>query len=273
MSALLPADARVLLVGAGNMGGAMLHGWLAAGMRPEQVTVVSPSLRAMPDGVRVVADVPDADVARFDVIVLALKPQQLGNLRSERFAQHAPRLLVSVLAGVEIAMLAPLCAAKAVVRAMPNLPIAIGKGVVALYGAPEDAEARALTERLMMPLGLVDWIGDEALFDVVTALAGSGPGFLFRFIDALGTAGAALGIPADQAARFALATVAGSAAMAEVAGASPAVLADRVASKGGSTREGLNVLDRDDALVRLLIDTLAAATTRNREMAEAARAG
>ena len=155
MIAVLPPDASILLVGAGNMGGAMLRGWLAAGMRPDQVTVVSPSLRTMPDGVRVVADIPDAGSSRFDVIVLALKPQQLSSLHNERFAGLAPDLLVSVLAGVEIATLGALCDAGAVVRAMPNLPIAIGKGVVALYGASEDAEARGLTEALMARVGEV----------------------------------------------------------------------------------------------------------------------
>ncbi|VVT12953.1 Pyrroline-5-carboxylate reductase [Sphingomonas sp. EC-HK361] len=273
MSVIPPAGARILLVGAGNMGGAMLRGWLKAGTRPDRITVVSPSLRAMPDGVRVVAELPTDSADEFDVVALALKPQQLGALRTPAFAALAPRLLLSVLAGVEIATLVPMCAAQSVVRAMPNLPIAIGRGVIALHGGEGDAEGRALAEALVTPLGHVEWIGDEALFDVVTALAGSGPGFLFRFVDALGAAGAALGIPADQAARLALAMVAGSAAMAEAADASPAVLADRVASKGGSTREGLNVLDRDGALVRLLTETLEAATRRNREMAEAARRG
>jgi len=123
----------------------------------------------------------------------------------------------------------------------------------------------------MAPLGLVEWIADEALFDVVTALAGSGPGFLYRYIDALAEAGAALGLPADQAARLAVATVEGSAMLAAAAAASPAELADRVASPGGSTRKGLDVLDRDEALKRLLRETLDASTRRNAEMAAAAR--
>ena len=263
---MTPADiaGRLLMIGAGNMGGAMLRRWLAAGLEPSQVTVVSPSGRSMPDGVRVVPAVPDG---AFDTIVLACKPQQLSGVATNLPA-HPPRLLLSILAGVELATLVSVTSAPVVVRAMPNLPVAIGKGVVALHGNVE----RARAEALMAPLGLVEWVADEAMFDVVTALAGSGPGFLYRYIDAVAAAGAALGLPADQAARLALATVEGSALLAVAADVAPAILADRVASPGGSTREGLNVLDRDEALIRLLTETLAAATQRNREMAELARA-
>jgi pyrroline-5-carboxylate reductase len=262
---------RLLMVGAGNMGGAMLRRWLAAGLSPADVTVVSPSGRAMPDGVHVVPAVPDAGEGGFDVILLGLKPQQLALLRDGPLAGHAPRVLVSILAGVEEATLAPLCKADAVVRAMPNLPVAIGQGVVALFSTAADDAARAELTEWMRPLGLVEWIADEAQFDDVTALAGCGPGFVFRFADALARAGAALGLPRDQAARLALATLAGSASLAAEADVTPATLADRVASPGGSTREGLNVLDRDDRLVTLLTETLAASAARNRAMAAAAR--
>lgn len=257
------AAGRLLLVGCGNMAGAMLRRWLAAGLDPAQVTAVSPSKRAMPAGVRVVPAVPDE---QFDTIMLGLKPQQLGTVRGA-LRHHAPRLLLSILAGVEVATLDGLTRAGAVVRAMPNLPVAIGKGIVALHGAHDPA-----VDALMAPLGLVEWIADEALFDVVTALAGSGPGFLYRYIDAMAAAGAALGLPADQAARLALATVEGSALLAASADVGPAVLAERVASPRGSTREGLDVLDRDDALVRLLTATLRAAAARNAAMAAEVRA-
>jgi pyrroline-5-carboxylate reductase len=262
---------RLLMVGAGNMGGAMLRRWLNAGMAPGEVTVVSPSGRAMPDGVRVVTTIPDAADGAFDIIMLGLKPQQVGLLRDGPLASHSPRLLVSILAGVEEATLASLCRAITVVRAMPNLPVAIGKGVVALYASAADMAARAELTRLMQPLGLIEWIAEEAQFDDVTALAGCGPGFVFRFVDALAQAGAALGLPADQATRLALATLEGSAIMAADADISPAVLADRVASPGGSTQQGLDVLDRQDGLMALLTETLAASAARNRDMAAAAR--
>ncbi|WP_033921368.1 pyrroline-5-carboxylate reductase [Sphingomonas sp. 37zxx] len=266
------------LVGAGNMGGAMLRCWIASGMPADRVTVIDPGLPPVPKGVTVLADAPDTalpGVPTPDIVVLAVKPQlidqALPGLRKGAMPVPVPvpvPLLVSILAGVELSTLAQRFAADSVVRAMPNLPVAIGKGVVALHG---DAAGRAAAEALMAPLGLVEWIEDEALFDVVTALSGSGPGFTYRFIDALAKGGASLGLPADQALRLARATVEGSAIMAANAEENPSVLADRVASPGGSTREGLNVLDADDSLVTLVTRTLAAATRRNAEMAAAAR--
>lgn len=259
--------ASLLMIGAGNMGGAMLSRWLEAGLAPQSVTVVSPSLRPLPAGVRAVSTVPDE---ASGTVLLALKPQQLPVVR-DQLMKLRPRLLVSILAGVEEATLAALCPARAIVRAMPNLPVAIGQGVTALFATTAEDTARAAATALMNPLGLVEWIGDEQLFDAVTAISGCGPAFTFRFVDALASAGAAVGLPADQAARLALATVRGSAELAAQEDTSPATLADRVASPGGSTRAGLNVLDRDEALVRLLTGTLRAARDRNAELAAAAR--
>lgn len=252
------------------MAGAMLRCWVESGtVDPKQVFVVNRQDRALPEGVRQGRDFPDEPLP--DLVMLGTKPQGLDEVATRYAPQVAgARVLVSILAGVETAMVAKRFDCGAVVRAMPNLPVAIGKGVVALHGEAE-APTRAAVSALMAPLGLVEWIGDEALFDVVTALAGSGPGFVYRFIDALAAAGAELGLPVDQAGRLALATVEGSALLAAGADASPGVLADRVASPGGSTREGLNVLDANDALKRLLVETLAAATRRNAEMAAAAR--
>lgn len=263
----LPAG-PVWLIGCGNMGGAMLRRWLAAGLRPDQVTAVTRTERAFSGGVRWFPAPPAGE--RPEVLVLAIKPQQLDTV-APRVRELRPDLLLSILAGVEEAALTARFQADAVVRAMPNLPVAIGKGVTALFASCADARARATAEALCAPLGYHEWIEDEALFDAVTALAGSGPGFVFRFTEALAEAGAALGLPADQARRLATATLEGSALMAAASDEIPAALADRVASPGGSTREGLNVLDRDDALVRLLTETLRAAERRNREMAAAAR--
>lgn len=255
------------LVGCGNMGGAMLRGWIAAGLPPASVTVIDPGAPAVPQGVRVVAE-PSGPSP--EVIVLAVKPQLLDTV-APSLAQARPAVLLSILAGVEEAALGARIQAESIVRAMPNLPVAIGKGVTALHAAKASDAARDVAQTLVAPLGAVEWIADEAQFDAVTALSGCGPGFVFRFIDALAQAGTALGLPADQAARLALATVEGSAAMAAGAGESPATLADRVASPGGSTREGLNVLDRGDALRTLLTATLTASRDRNAELAAAAR--
>lgn len=261
---------RIWLVGAGNMGGAMLRRWAGAGIDPAAITVIDPGSPAIPEGVRHLTAPPSDE--RPTALVLAVKPQQLHAVAPvlAPLVSGVP-LLVSILAGVEVATLSAALGAETVVRAMPNLPVAIGKGVVGLTTPSDDATAREAAETLMRPLGLVEWVPSEKMLDAVTALAGCGPGFVFRFVDALAEAGAALGLPADQAQRLALATVEGSGLMAAAASESPAVLADRVASPGGSTREGLNVLDRDDSLKALLRDTLAASARRNAEMAAEAR--
>jgi pyrroline-5-carboxylate reductase len=262
---------RLWLIGCGNMAGAMLRRWIEAGVvEGDAFDVVNRFDREMPPGVRQARKLPEG--ALPDMVMLGMKPQQLDDIA----AVHGERIagvpvLVSILAGVEEAALASRFSAGAIVRAMPNLPVAIGKGVVALSSESADHDTRRFVEALMAPLGLVEWIGEARLFDSVTALAGCGPGFVYRFIDALAGAAALLGLPADQAARLALATVEGSSLLAAVADVGPAALADRVASPGGSTRAGLNVLDREDGLAALLKETLAASERRNGEMAAAAR--
>ena len=261
-------SAVLWLAGCGNMGGAMLRRWLDAGVAADSVTVIDPGTPAVPAGVHLVAQVPGEGSP--DILVLAVKPQMLDAVAPD-LAARDPRVLVSILAGVDEAALARRFPGAAIVRAMPNLPVAIGKGVVALHARDADEAARVVATALADPLGHHEWIADEALFDAVTALSGCGPGFVFRFIDALAQAGAALGLPADQAARLALATVDGAVTMATQSPDTPATLADRVASPGGSTREGMNVLDADDALATLLTRTLRASAARNAEMAADAR--
>ena len=256
------------MIGCGNMGGAMLRGWLEAGLDPAAVTVVDPGLPVLPEGVTVVAAPPEGVP---DMMMIAVKPQLL-DVVAPVIAQHmgAQTLLMSILAGVDVATLRTrFRAPDTIVRVMPNTPAAIGKGVIALFSDSQDHAALEAAQELMAPLGLVEWIHVERLFDAVTALSGSGPAFLFRFIDALGTAGAAIGLPADQAARFAMATVEGAALLAARASETPRILADRVASPGGSTREGMNVLDEGNALTLLLTHTLQAAQQRNAEMGRA----
>lgn len=260
------ATGTIWLVGAGNMGGAMLRGWIAEGMDPARITVIDPFAKNVPQGVAVEASLPAGGVP--DVLVLAVKPQQLGEVRDVFAARGGLRLLVSVLAGVETATLGPAFGAVQVVRVMPNLPASIGQGVTVLFGDPAVRDEAA---RLMAPLGQVEWIDDEAQFHAVTALSGSGPGYVFRVIDAMAQAGAALGLDPALAMRLAIGTVRGSAALAAGSAESPAVLADRVASPGGTTREGLNVLDADGAIMALMARTLAAAARRSEELAAAAR--
>jgi pyrroline-5-carboxylate reductase len=260
----------ILLVGCGNMAGAMLAGWLAAGLDAARFTVVEPSDRARPDGIARHRAVPQS--GRFDAILLGVKPQMLGAVAADvaRLAGGGTTVL-SLLAGVELATLAErFPSASAHVRVMPNLAVSIGKAPIALAEHGLDEAARAALVALMEPLGMPEWV-DEAEFDLVTALAGSGPGFVYRFIDALASGASELGLERDQAQRMALAMVEGAAALAAASAESPGALADRVASPGGMTREGLDVLDAGGALARLVTQTLRAARDRGAELALAAR--
>jgi pyrroline-5-carboxylate reductase len=192
-------------------------------------------------------------------VLLGFKPQQLGALGPGLQDMTAGRTVFSLLAGITLAQLAAAFpGAAAHIRVMPNLAARINKSPVILAERGLDPDARAAAFILFDALGSAVWLEDEAHFDLVTALAGSGPGFVYRFIDALAGAAVDLGLDGATAARLALATVEGAAALAAGADADPATLADRVASPGGMTREGLNVLDEGAALRRLLTATLAA---------------
>lgn len=263
-------DPKILLFGAGNMGGAMLAGWLAAGMEPSRFTVVDPFVETAPDGVRLLRE-PPADEA-FDAILLGFKPQQLPTvgLTVEPLA-GAGATVLSMLAGVDLVTLRKTFPrAGAVVRVMPNLAVALGKAPIGLVA--EAGADRSLTDALMAPLGQAEWLSGDDRMDLVTALAGSGPAFVYRMIDALAAGAASLGLPRDQADRLALAMVDGAAALAAASPHGPGDLADRVASPGGTTRKGLDVLDADGRLARLMEDTLRAARDRSAEMTAEAKA-
>ncbi|QUT04654.1 pyrroline-5-carboxylate reductase [Sphingobium phenoxybenzoativorans] len=263
---------HLFMVGCGNMAGQMLSRWLACGLDPASVTVLRPSGKPVAPGVEVITHFP----ARFPdgtALILGMKPHQFENVAAE-LAKVAgtPTMFISILAGTTAAQLrAALPEGANIVRVMPNTPVGVGQGVCALYTDElTELAARSAAEALMRPLGLAEWIADEAQFNLVTALSGCGPAYLFRFIDALGIAAARLGLPEDQAARLALATVRGASTLAVEAGESPGILADRVASPGGMTREGMNVLDAGESLIALLTETLRAARDRGEEMARKA---
>jgi pyrroline-5-carboxylate reductase len=251
------------------MAGAMLEGWLAGGLEAARFTVVEPSDRAFPASVIRLRSIPAT--GEFDAILLGVKPQMLGDVAGDVAKLANGNAILSLLAGVELDTLAArFPSAAAHIRLMPNLAVALGKAPIALAGQGLDEAGRAALVALMEPLGTPEWVG-EAEFDLVTALTGSGPGFVYRFIDALASAAADLGLPREQAERMALAMVEGAAALAAASTESPGKLADRVASPGGMTREGLNVLDADGALVKLVADTLRAARDRGVELAAEAR--
>jgi pyrroline-5-carboxylate reductase len=260
----------ILIVGCGNMAGAMLDGWLAAGLAPARFTVVDPARSELPAGVRLLPTLPQGE--RFDAVLLGVKPQLLSEISSSVETLAGPEaVLVSILAGVELAVLEELFSrAKAWLRVMPNLAAALGKSPMALASRGMDEGARAEAAVLLAPLGTPEWV-DEREFDLVTALAGSGPAFVYRFIDALALAATDLGLAEDKAKRLALAMVDGAAALAVASPHDPGELARRVASPGGVTQAGLDALDNGEALRALLVRTLRAARDRSAEMAAEAR--
>jgi pyrroline-5-carboxylate reductase len=261
------------MIGAGNMAGAMLQGWLAAGADPSQITVVRPSGAPAGEGVRVLTRLPEDEVPAL--VLLGVKPQKLGEVAPGLARLLDPAtILVSILAGVELATLHALFRApRTIIKAMPNMPVALRKGVTELHSDSADGEARAVVDRLMAALGHVEWIDDEALFHVASALTAAAPAFLFRFIDALAAAAAGLGLPPDQAARLAARMVQGAGALAAESPDTAEQLARRVASPGGTTEAGLAVLDSPDGIESLVRRTMQASRDRGAELAEAARRG
>lgn len=261
---------KLLIVGCGNMTGAMLEGWLAAGLPRKCFTVVTPSRESVPGDVELLREVPAR--RHFDAVLLGFKPHMLADITpSLQGVAGAGTAVLSVLAGVQLETLqAHFPQAGALVRVMPNLACALGKSPVALAEKGLDEAARDDLVHLMASLGTPEWVGEDR-YDLVTALAGSGPAFVYRFIDALGTAAVRLGLPEEQARSLAVAMTEGAASLAAASEHSPGKLADMVASPGGVTRKGMDVLDEGEALTQLLTKCLRAARDRSAEMAREAR--
>ena len=263
---------KLLIIGCGNMGGAMLAGWLAAGIYPSRLSILDPALESGPDGVTLYREVEKAVEGEHDAVLLGFKPQQLGALAPGLQALTGKGVaLYSLLAGITVSQLkGAFPDADAHIRVMPNLAARINKSPITLLeeglSAPRRDEAFAFFDHL----GTAVWLEEEKKFDLVTALAGSGPGFVYRFIDALAEAGRELGLEEAQATSLALSMVEGASSLAAKADVSPDTLADQVASPGGMTREGLNVLDADKALVKLLTRTLDATAKRGTELSAGA---
>ncbi|MDQ3074924.1 MAG: pyrroline-5-carboxylate reductase [Pseudomonadota bacterium] len=258
------------LIGCGNMAGAMIAGWRAAGVDLSGVIAIRPSAQPV-EGVYTVATLPVGSAPRF--VMLGVKPQKLDEV-APGLVPHigADTILVSLLAGVTAATLrARFPQARAIIRAMPNLPVAARQGVTALFSDDGDADARAMVEALMVTLGLAPWCGDEAAFSAIGAVAGSGPAYVARFAAALATGGERLGLDPYLARAIATQTLVGTAAMA--ANQEPmSQIARRVASPNGTTEQGLAVLDAADGLQPLVDAMLGAAIVRGRQLAEEAAA-
>lgn len=263
--------ATVVLVGCGKMGGALLRGWLAAG-GIDAVHVVEPNPAELPDhpAVRPIpsrAALP-AGLAP-DAVVLAVKPQVMDGVAAACADLAAPAtVFLSIAAGKTIAGLGRALRSSAVVRAMPNTPAAIGKGVTVMAAAPEvTAAQRDLCSTLMGAAGTVEWVSDEALIDAVTAVSGGGPAYVFLLIETLARAGVAAGLPADLSTRLARQTVIGAGALAASSAEPAETLRRNVTSPNGTTQAALEVLMAPDGVQPLFDRAIAAATRRSRELA------
>jgi pyrroline-5-carboxylate reductase len=270
-NALQNLQGTILLAGAGKMGGAMLSGWLARGLDAKRVAVIEPhpsdEISALvTKGVRL--NPSPKEIGSIATLVIALKPQTFREAGSvlKSFTGRST-LVLSIMAGTPIASIEAVCGGS-VVRAMPNTPAAIGRGItVAVANAGVSADQRALSHGLLAATGAVEWVDDEGLLDAVTAVSGSGPAYVFLLAESLARAGVAAGLPEGLAARLAQATVAGSGELLHRSGLDPALLRQNVTSPGGTTAAALAVLMADDGLYPLLERAVAAAARRGRELA------
>src|SRR6478735_2429504 len=256
----------IALAGAGKMGGAMLTGWLAGGLDAKRVVVIepqpSPEITALAaQGIRLNPTV--KDTGEVDTLVVAVKPQSFREAGATFRPFTGPStLVVSIMAGTTIAVLEATCGG-AVVRAMPNTPAAIGRGItVAVAAGNVSAAQRSVADALLRATGAVEWVDDETLMDAVTAVSGSGPAYVFLLAEELARAGVEAGLPEELATRLARETVAGSGELLRRSEASSATLRQNVTSPGGTTAAALDVLMGPDGLQPLMIRAIAAATKR-----------
>ncbi len=273
MSDSLKLPDRTWFLGCGNMGGAILEGWRSAGFDLSPVTVIRPSGTKI-EGVRVVSSLREAG-APPKLAILGIKPQKLNDIAVElRSYLSASTIVVSLLAGVEVTTLRAIFPNVAgIVRATPNLPVCVRRGVTGLYGEIDDLRLKQQIGDLFVSLGYAMWMADEEKLAALGSVAGAGPAYVARFIAALSKAGLAQGLSAETSTTVALETVLGTAWMALSGTETMESLAKRVASPKGTTQAGLDILDRDGALDGLIDGTIRAASNRGRELAEDAKAG
>ncbi len=265
-------DGAIVLAGAGKMGGALLDGWIGSGIAADRVVALDPfpsdDIRAATaKGLRL--NPPAKDVGKVAALVLAVKPQMFGEAAPQLKSLVTPStLIVSIMAGVTISGIERACGG-AIVRAMPNTPAAIGRGItVAVPASAVSATQRDLANALLRAAGKVEWVSDEALMDAVTAVSGSGPAYVFLLAEELARAGVAAGLPAELAIRLARETVAGSGELLHRSDLDAATLRKNVTSPGGTTAAALDVLMSDGGLEPLMTRAVAAATRRSKELAK-----
>ena len=262
----------LVLVGAGKMGSAMLDGWLARGLDPKKIIVIEPqpvkALKALAR--RGVKLNPKDKVGVASAIVIAVKPQNAPEAVPP-LARYIDKttLVLSIMAGRTIGFLEKsLPTGTSIVRAMPNTPAAIGRGIsVAVTNARISMRQRKQASDLLAAIGKVEWVDDEALMDAVTALSGSGPAYILLLADCMARAGVAAGLPKELATRLARETVAGSAELLHRSDLDAATLRQNVTSPGGTTAAALEVLMGPGGFDQLLTQAIAAATRRSRDLA------
>src|SRR5262245_16518529 len=262
----------LVLVGAGKMGGAMLGGWLARGLKPKQISVIEPqpdkTVKALTR--RGLKLNPKAKVAAASAVVIAVKPQSAPDALNP-LAGYIDKstLVLSIMAGRTIAFLErSLPPGTAIVRAMPNTPAAIGRSISVAVASPKvSAHQRSQASNLLAAIGKVEWVPEEALMDAVTALSGSGPAYVFLLAETMASAGIAAGLPPALAIRLARETVAGAGELLQRSDVDAATLRQNVTSAGGTTAAALEVLMGPGGFDRLLTQAIGAATRRSRDLA------
>jgi pyrroline-5-carboxylate reductase len=268
-------DFSTTLLGGGNMGGALLGGWIARGADPGRIAVVDPAPSAgvveLVDSHGMISVASAADAPASDVLVIAVKPQIMDMVLAE--AAHLARreiVAVSVAAGVKIDHLRRGLGGKArIVRAMPNTPALIGRGITVACAADDvSPEQRELVSLLLEATGTLEWLADEALMDAVTALSGSGPAYVYYMAECMAKAGLKAGLPEELALTLARETVAGAGEMMHRSPDSPGQLREKVTSPNGTTAAALQILMASDGLGPLMQRAIDAAKRRSRELSE-----
>ena len=263
---------KLAFIGGGNMARSLIGGLLARDTQPAQIAVADPASAQLAAliadyGVHTTTDNIEA-VADADIVMLAVKPQQMRVVCQGIAASLAPgALIISVAAGIQASSIREWCNSTTVVRCMPNRPALEGCGMTALYATSDvDPAARVLAEQILSAVGATLWIDQESHMDVVTAVSGSGPAYFFLLIEMLEEAGVALGMNREISRKLAVETAYGSGCMARASHDSPTVLREQVTSKGGTTEAAVRHLEAQN--VRdIFAQAVAAAAKRSAELA------
>jgi len=267
----VPASA-IAFIGGGNMASALIGGLLAQGMAPTQIEVVEPSEAARSSllaqfGITAQA-LPGPGLRAADLVVWAVKPQVFREAALQARPLTSSALHLSVAAGIRSSSIAQWLGTERVVRAMPNTPALIGRGMSALFARKAvDALERKRVEQLMAPTGEMLWVDEESLLDAVTALSGSGPAYVFYFLEAMTRAGTSMGLSQAQAHQLAVGTFAGAAELARQSDDAPAVLRQRVTSKGGTTHAAIESMEHA-GVADALVQAIEAAQQRAHELGD-----